>query len=328
MTGRIPVTVVAGRWGAGKSGVVDRLMADLPTGSVLLCDGFAAHHHGEHDVVPVESEVLHATRDCPCCAVRTDLVEAMDDVLDRRRRPPHVVIEAVAGSDLAMIAQTFLRTARLRQDAVIQALVTVVDGHAVGTALPTHAQGGLGGLDLDAVAMSDLVVVNRLHRLVPATEQRTAWSIWNLCASGQLHVDATSTRADTLAHRILALPGFDLTRPDDLPEPTVPTSVLADDPDRPLRKVSVTVQGELDRDGLDAWLGDLHGRCGNHLLRWRARFAIAGQPRLWCGQGVRTSVEVDDGPRRSGAPTSRLQLVGRIPPAAEIENALRAVRAA
>ncbi len=326
MTERIPVTVVAGRWGAGKTGVVDRLMADLPTGSVLLCDGFAAHHHAGHHVVPVELEVIHATRDCPCCAVRTDLVEAMDDVLDRQQRPPHVVIEAVAGSDLAMIAQTFLRTARLRQEAMVQALVTVVDGHAVGTALPTHAQGGLDGLDLDAVAMSDLVVVNRLDRLVPATEQRAAWSIWSLCASGQLHVD-TSTRAGTLAHRILALPGFDLTRLDAIGEPTAPTCVLADDPDRPLRKVSVTVQGELDRDGLDEWLGDLHARCGNHLLRWRAHFAIAGQPRMWCGQGVRTSVDVDDGPRRIGAPASHVQLVGRIPSAEEIESELRAVPA-
>jgi G3E family GTPase len=328
MTPRVPVTVVAGRWGAGKSGVIDRLMGDVPQGSVLLCDGFAAHHHEGAEVVAVEHEVLHASVGCPCCAVRTDLVEAMGDLLDRRRTPPHVVIEAVAGSDLAVIAQTFLRTARLREEAAVQALVTVVDGHALGTALGDHPHGGLEGIDLDAVAMSDLVVVNRLDRLVPATEQRAAWTVWSLAGSGQMHVDGTTRRADALARRILELPGFDLARGDG-PRPSPRAErVLADDPHLPLRKVTITVEGALDRARLDDWIGDLHARCGNHLLRWRASFAVAGRSRVWRGQGVRTSVDVDDGPDRAGRATSWLQLVGRVPPAAELEAELQAVRVA
>lgn len=322
----IPVTVVAGRWGTGKSGVVDRLVTALPPDTVVLCDGLRPHDHPEVEVVPVETEVLHATKDCPCCAVRTDLIEAMDDLLARRTHPGHVVIEAVGGSDLAMIAQTFLRTNRLVTQARIGALVTVVDGHAAGTALHHHPTGAIEGLDLDAVAMADLVVVNRLDRLVPTVEQQTAWQLWSLSGSGQVHVDQPRRQADPLPRRILDLPGFDLRR--------VPTSLLGrpaertlDIADRPLRRVVADVAGRLDRVALDDWLGRLQAGAGGNLLRWRARFAIDGQERSWVGHGVRSSTEVDDGPAFDGPPSTRVDLIGRIPPVADIEAGLTAALA-
>lgn len=326
----VPVTVVAGRWGTGKSGVVDRLVGALDDDTVVLCDGLAPHDHPDVEVVPVETEVLHATRDCPCCAVRTDLVEAMDDLLARPHRPGHVVIEAVGGSDLALIAQTFLRTSRLAARARVRALVTVVDGHAAGTALHQHPTGALEGLDLDAVAMADLVVVNRLDRLVPALEQQTAWQLWGLTGSGQLHVDHGHSTAgderDPLPRRILDLPGLDLRRvPASLPG--CPTErLIADDADRPLRRVSLDVPGRLDRAALDDWLGELQAGAGGHLLRWRARFAVDGLDESWIAQGVRSSTEVDDGPRFDGPPTTRVDLIGRVPPAAELEAGLVAAR--
>ncbi len=330
----VPVTVVAGRWGTGKSGVVDRLVDALGDDAVVLCDGLLPHDHPGIEVVPVETEVLHATRGCPCCAVRTDLVEAMDDLLARPRRPGHVVIEAVGGSDLALIAQTFLRTPRLASRARVRALVTVVDGHAAGTALHQHPTGALEGLDLDAVAMADLVIVNRLDRLVPALEQQTAWQLWSLTGNGQLHVDhgnhgipGDGDGTDPLPRRILGLPGLDLRRVPDSLSGCPTERLIDDDADRPLRRVAIDVAGHLDRAALDDWLGELQATAGGHLLRWRARFAVDGIDTSWLGQGVRSSTEVDDGPRFDGPPSTRVDLIGRVPPAAELEAGLVAARA-
>lgn len=332
MSSRLPVTFVAGRWGAGKSDVIDRLVPTLPPRSVLLCDGFSEHRHvladaTEVEVLPIEPELLHATRGCPCCAVRTDLVEAIGDLLDRRDPPPHVVVEVVGGSDLAAVAQTFLRTARLRRHARIAGLVTVVDGHAAGTALATHPTGALEGLDLDAVAMADLVVVNRLDRLLPVAEQQTAWMLWSLAGRRQVHLDLPRRRDDPLPRRIRELTGFDL---DDRAAAATPRFVdeVIDHADRPLRRLAVHVDGPLDRALLDDWIGDLHRRASHDLLRWRGRFVIAGSDRTWLGHGVRTSVEVADGPPPTGLGTSTVELIGRVPDAAEVLAGLQRAVAA
>jgi G3E family GTPase len=323
VNGPIPITVIAGRPGAGKTDVVDRLIPSLPVGSVLLCDGFTEHRHPGVEVVPIEAEVLHATDGCPCCGVRTDLVEAIDDLLIRRVRPPHVVIEAVAGSDLAMIAQTFLRTSRLRASARVAGLVAVVDGHAAGTALPAHPTAALEGLDLDAVAMADLVVVNRLDRLLPVKEQQAAWTLWSMCGARQVQVDHRRTGPDPLPQRILGLAGFDLERQSSALR-TRPEDQVIDRAERPLRRVTLTVDGLLDRQRLDDWIGHVQNAGGKHLLRWRARFALADERRVWLGQGVRTSVEVDDGGRVTARPGSIVELIGRLPPADELGTGLLA----
>ena len=344
MSGQIPVTVISGRWGAGKTALVDRLLPALPEGAILLCDGPLDHRHEaaagsahldgrpmqpRFEVVPVEAEILHATKGCACCAVRTDLSEALDDLLNRRVRPTHVVIEAVGGSDLAVIAQTFLRTPRLRALMRIQALVTVVDGLAAGTALPTHPTGGLEGLDLDAVAMADLVVVNRLDRLVPVAEQQTAWALWAMCGTRQVQIDDPRRDADPLPARILGLPGFDLRRQAAVlhgrPEDQIIGPVGEE---QPLRRVSMGVDGLLDQRTLERWIDDVQDRSANHLLRWRGRFAVAGHRRTWLAQGVRTSVELDDGEPLGTQSSSVIELIGRLPPAAELRAGLYAARVA
>jgi G3E family GTPase len=335
----LAITVIAGRWGAGKSAVVDRVARALPDGSVVLCDALDDHAHTGLEVVHVEHEVIEGERGRTIGALRSDLLEAVDDLLARRRRPQHVLIEAVAGSDVPLIAQTFLHTARLRAQVRIGGLVAVVDGHAVATAEKGHPAAAHASLDLEAVAMADLVVVNRLERLLPAVEQRTAWDLWSRNAAGQLHIDVPTERDDPLPRRVLGLAGFALGPAEPPPArlgavatvqlgPSGPAGLrhaerILDGGSRPIRHSVIELTGALRRDALDAWLSDLHDEVGEDLLRWRGDFVIDGERRRWLGQGVRTSVEVDDGPPVTEA-VSRVELVGRTPAAGEVAAALAA----
>lgn len=321
-----PVTVIAGAWGAGKSSVIDRLLDTVGQSPAVICTGFG-HDHGAVATIHCEQELLHLTNGCACCAVRTDLVEALDDLLDQRDPPSHVLIEASAGSDLATIAQTFLRTPSLRRSTSLRGLVTVVDGLAVGTTLRATSTIELTDGDANALAMSDLVVVNRLESLVPSLEQQTAWELWSRTASRQIQIDHPHPGLDPLPRRILDAVGFDPTRQairlqgrsnDDLGGPAN---------DRPLRHLRLRTPGELDRERLDDWIGSLQSTMGAGLLRWTGRFAVAGNPTGWLAQGVRTSVLVDDAPPSAGPPESVVDVIGRISPGLDLARTFAECRA-
>lgn len=325
-TAPVPVTVITGAWGAGKSSVIERLLDKVGPRPAVICTGFG-HDHGAVATTHCEQELLHLTKGCACCAIRSDLVEALDDLVDQRHPPSHVLVEASAGSDLATIAQTFLRTPSLRRSTSLRGLVTVIDGLAAGTTLRASSTLELSEGDADALAMSDLVVVNRLASLLPSLEQQTAWELWSRTASRQIQIDHPHPGIDPLPRRILDVPGFDPTRQtirlrgrpnDDLGD-------LAND--RPLRNLRLHTRGELDRGRLDDWIGSLQATLGAGLLRWTGSFAIAGNPTGWLAQGVRTSVLVHDAPPSSGPPESVVDVIGRIKPDLDLAHTFAECRA-
>lgn len=323
---RLSVTIVAGRWGAGKSTVIDRTLGAAGPAPVVVCGGFG-HDHGAAETVPTEAEVLHATKGCDCCALRNDLIELVADLLDRRTPPSHVLIEAPGGTDLATVAQTFLRDPVLRRRCAIRGLVTVVDGLAAGTALRSQDDLGLDAVDADGLAMSDLAVVNRLDRLVPPVADRTGWHLWSTVGSGQLQIDRPRRGSDPLPKRVLGTAGFDAARQAARLERSPADATLDGRTDAPLQRVRLHQPGELHRGRLDDWIGELQSALGSGLLRWTARLPVRGQRSDWLAQGVRTSVIVEDAPPREAAAAASVELIGRWGPEHDLAEGLARCRA-
>lgn len=323
---RLPVTIVAGRWGAGKSQVIDRMIDAVGPRPAVICGDFG-HDHGDIETIPSEEELLHATRGCDCCAIRSDLAEVIGDLLDRRTAPSHILVEASGGSDLATISQTFLKDPTLRRHTLIRGIVTVVDGLALGTSIRTTSTTGFDDREHDGLALSDLAVINRLDQLVPAVEQQTVWHLWSQVGSGQLQIDARRGGHDPLPGRILDAPGFDIARQAARLRNRTTDATLDATGERPLRRIRIEQPGELDQTRLDDWIGELQSTLGAGLLRWTARFAVKGQHADWLAQGVRTSTLVDDAPPRRRPATSTIELIGRADPSFDLAEEFERCRA-
>src|SRR5258708_15653391 len=133
---RLPVTIVTGFLGAGKTTLVRRFL-DSPEGkgTALIVNEFGSE--GIDDALLRESsdEVTLLGNGCLCCNTRTDLQNTLRRlVADRERgKIPHfgrVLIETSCLADLSPILQTFSTDRALGGEFAIEVVLTVVDAVA------------------------------------------------------------------------------------------------------------------------------------------------------------------------------------------------------
>jgi G3E family GTPase len=154
---RLPVTVVTGFLGAGKTTLVRRFLG-TPEGrgtAVVI---------NEYGAVGIDNALVRATADevallgngCVCCTTRSDLQVALRRLVADRERgqvPPfgRVVIETSGLADPAPILQTFSTDRALGGEFFIEVVVTVID-----------AVSGLATLDWSVEARKQVILADRI----------------------------------------------------------------------------------------------------------------------------------------------------------------------
>ena len=85
----IPVTVLTGFLGAGKTTLMNRIL------------------NGAELIVGVESDVISLANGCICCTIRDDLIETTMETINRPERPEYILLEASGVAEPSAIMVTF-----------------------------------------------------------------------------------------------------------------------------------------------------------------------------------------------------------------------------
>src|SRR5947199_4425344 len=138
---RIPVTVVTGFLGSGKTTLISALLR-TPEGANTAV---VVNVFGE---VGIDHALLRGSSDatvllgngCLCCAVRSDLEESLRTLFAERARGvapsfERVIVETSGLADPGPVLQTFASDRALAREFHLQSLVTVVDAVAGDTNL-------------------------------------------------------------------------------------------------------------------------------------------------------------------------------------------------
>ena len=126
---KIPVTVISGFLGAGKTTLVNYVLTHH-TGVNI---GVIVNEFGEvgidGDLIVADEEALIEIRNgCICCTVRTDLVAGVKLLLERRDlKLDRLIIETSGLADPAPVLQTFLADTELLTRVELESVVTLVD---------------------------------------------------------------------------------------------------------------------------------------------------------------------------------------------------------
>jgi G3E family GTPase len=137
--GRIPVTLLTGYLGSGKTTVLNHLLQSPKLARTAVIINEFGEIGIDHDLVETGSEnLVNLPGGCICCSVRSDLADTLRSLFQRRVRRQvaefdRVSIETTGLADPAPIMQTLitdpLLSARFRLDGVV-ATVDAVNGWA------------------------------------------------------------------------------------------------------------------------------------------------------------------------------------------------------
>lgn len=122
----IPVTILGGFLGAGKTTAVNRLLRDAAAGTVVLVNDFGAIDIDGLLIAGREGEVLALANGCVCCSIGPDFSATLGKMLARRPPPARIVIEASGVSDPWRIAQLV----KLERTTRVAAVIVLADAEA------------------------------------------------------------------------------------------------------------------------------------------------------------------------------------------------------
>jgi G3E family GTPase len=157
----IPLTVLTGFLGAGKTTILNRLLRDPALAdTVVIVNEFGEIGLDHLLIEAVEDGLVLLSAGCLCCTVRGDLVATLEDLLRRRdngRITPfrRVVIETTGLADPVPVLAAVLYHPYLSRRYAMQGVVTVVDAVAGRANLDRHKEA------LRQVAIADRIVLTK-----------------------------------------------------------------------------------------------------------------------------------------------------------------------
>lgn len=230
---KLPLTVIGGYLGAGKTTLINRLLAeDHGLRLLIMVNDFGAINVDASLITAKDDDMIALSNGCVCCTMGADLFLAIGDVLDRETWPDHLIVEASGIADPARIAQVALA----EPDLDYGGIVTVVDALeydrlCVDPQIGAQVRGQVDVADVVVVSKTgegawphalgreavDLANVDRVAPIVcgmsPDTVQSTgpehgAYLQWNGISERPMALDRLKAKLQNRPSHLFRLKGF------------------------------------------------------------------------------------------------------------------------
>ncbi len=158
---RIPVTVIGGYLGAGKTTLVNHLLRAREGRRIaVLVNDFGELSIDDDLIESTDGNLMRLAGGCICCSFGNDLVAALMGLPDMLPRPEHILVETSGVALPGAVA----RTLGLLQMLVLDAVVVLADAE---TLRARAADPYVGDTVLQQLRDADLLVLNKTDLVAP-----------------------------------------------------------------------------------------------------------------------------------------------------------------
>jgi G3E family GTPase len=204
LSARIPVTVLTGFLGAGKTTLVNRILSENHGRRIAVIENEFGEVGVDHElVIGADEEIFETSNGCICCTVRGDLIRILTRLRKRRDRFDSILIETTGLADPGPVAQTFFIDEDLKAHFLLDAIVTLVDAHHIERELHESP------IALEQIAFADVILLNKIDLVDVAALERIERQLRAISATATV---IHSRNADVPLDRVLSLGAFDLER--------------------------------------------------------------------------------------------------------------------
>lgn len=298
---RVPVTLLSGFLGSGKTSLLNRILAGQPGARIAVLENEFGEISVDADLISaVREDVIELTNGCVCCSVRGDLTGAFETLAERMDagdRFDRVLIETTGLADPGPVAQVFLIEGAAKRRFRLDAVITVVDSRQALDGTDDR------GESKAQIALADALVVNKIDLASP--EELDGLERW-LEAMNPGAKRLRAEHADVPLSEILDIEAFDLSR-------AAAASGEAEagfEHDEAIGSVGVRA-GELDRDRFVDWIAGVLGEYGPRMLRIKGILAFSGADKRFVFEAVQMLNDLREDRPWGGAPReSKMVFIG------------------
>lgn len=272
---RIPVTVLTGFLGAGKTTVLNHLLQDSEERIAVLVNEFGEISIDGSLVRKTKDQIIELNNGCVCCTIRGDMQRSVQNLLRKRQRRvfrvpfDRIVVETSGMAEPGPLLQTFIADPYLAEQTELTGVVTVVHAALIEEQLKLYPEA------LAQVTCADLLVLNHSDRVSNKDS-----ALRSLVRRNPLARVRETTWGVVPLRDLLGTPRSEL-------PPATGEHRHSD-----VQTLSLTSDRELCEDTLSMWLSSLVLFRDMQILRLKGVLRVQGRAQAMVVQGVGEWLEI------------------------------------
>ncbi|MEO1403955.1 MAG: GTP-binding protein [Cyanobacteria bacterium J06635_1] len=300
---RIPVTVVTGFLGSGKTTLINNILQGQNSQKVaVIVNEFGEIGiDGQLVIEDGDEQLVEFNNGCLCCTVRDDLVQTLTKLTERAELDS-ILIETTGLADPAPVASTFFVSEEIRPKLKLDSFVTVVDAYNLDRNLAGSHEAE------EQIAFADILLLNKTDLVPPDDLQALEQKLKGLNPLAKIH-HTEHSQVDLAL--ILGVDAFELEA-----KLEVDPEFLDDldhEHDAAVGSFVFTSEKPMDMNRFMMWMNDVAQLKGEDLYRTKGLFYARGFPERILFQSVRmlTSMRRDRKWKPDELKRSEFVVIGR-----------------
>lgn len=318
----LPVTILTGFLGAGKTTFINYLLAHDQTKKFAIVENEFGEVNIDGALLQSSQtlELIELSNGCICCSVRGELTEALHELLDKIDSGAitidWLILETTGLADPGPIIQSFFVDERIRREVYLDAVITLVDAEHIMRQLDEHPVASA------QIGFADRLVLTKLDRVDESVKVQVLDRIYKINQKADL---LEASFGKILPESWLGISAFEINDELNLApqsfqfQPQNASFTLRSFQTNSLQSWNDDIcsylfeAGAMDLDQIGAFMTMLVERYGNDMLRYKGILAIADEPRKLIVQGIYKVVGFDYGEewKPSEKIISQLVIIGR-----------------